>query len=481
MAAHIDFKSLSLYIDDRLDAGKRENLESHLSSCRDCEEIFSSLKSSVSLVNRLPEVKESEHFDFEFRRKMDEELARLEGKRSGLDRLKDIIERLQPGLVRPIPVLVKAVSVFTVMALIMSSIVWTRFGVLPAIASVEGEVSIYRSVSGEWEKALPGMRLTAGDVLSVGKDSRVNIESKKYEIMLKEDTVAKAIYLDRFFGGGVSAYSLDQGKMLVATKRGFEGSKFKIDSPTAQVEAKGTGFMVKVSPMDGHKTWIGVLDGVVEVKSKIETADASSMVLVNAGKATEVGPGKAPRPPRYQREKEWEEMQEIYGLGDQPVVALLVSMTPRRVHELLRPAGLYISDKKAKDMPKKAILIANKINRAIIEGDKEKHLNAIQSLEELLIKYPSAKYDVQFLFFIAVYYYYLDENEKAIAALERIVNGHVESKLISLALCAEGIIYEKSIKDPVNAVLNYEAVLLSYPESLEADEARAGLERLKID
>ncbi|MDB4349811.1 tetratricopeptide repeat protein [Omnitrophica bacterium] len=481
MEKHINPRSLSLYLDGRIKPEPRGLIDEHLSTCKGCRDRFLSLKTSIGLLKELPQVSESEHFDFEFKRRLDEELARRGEPRPYYGRIREVLERMPPRVLRPVPVMVKAVSIVTIIAFLMVSIVWDQIGVMPAIASVEGKVEIYSTEDGEWQDAKAGMRVKTGDMIKVGRAGQVNIESKKYEILLKGDTLVRAVDPERVFGKRDSiSYGLDRGRMFVATKRGFKGSSLKIDSPSAEIETKSTGFLVKVLPSEEDKTWVGVLDGKVEVRSKFKLAGLPSKVLVGSGKATEVVSGAAPRAPRYQRKEEWEEIQEIYGIGDQPVVALLISMTPRRVHELLRPAGLYISDKKTKSMPKEAIDIAVKINRAITQGDREKHLDAIHSLEGLIDKYPDARYNIQFTFFIATYYYYIDEHKKAISVLESIVNEHPDSNLISLALCAKAIIYERYIKDNAKAAALYKEILTKYPESLEVEESSMGLNRLNI-
>ena len=332
-------------MDDKIDAAQKEFIDAHLSTCPICSQSFSLLKSSLGLLKGLSEIKESEHFDFEFKRRLEGELEKRADTLPLPARIREVFDTIRPVPVRPIPVLVKAVAVITLIAVFMGTIVWDQMGVVPAIASVEGDVRVYSAANKRWEPAKAGMRIKDGDMIRVGHEGRVNIESDKYEIMLKENTEIKALRIEKAFAVNKRvSYGIDRGKIFIATKRGFRGSNIKIDSPVAEVSAKNTGFMVKVTPEEGDKTWVGVLDGKVEVKSKIELAGLPSQVVVDAGKATEIEQGAAPRPPRYQNDQEWRELQDIYGIGDHPMVILLISMTPRRVHELLRPAGIYISE-----------------------------------------------------------------------------------------------------------------------------------------
>ena len=482
MSRHISSYQFSLYLDERVGGPEKGSIESHLSACQACRHNLSSLRTARDILRKSPPITESDGFDFEFRRKLNEELAMRNAAPVYQEKLEAVLEGLAAAILRPVPVLAKATALVTITAFLAVYMLWGQMGVAPAIASVDGQAQVYNLKDKQWHMARKGMRLKKGDVLKVGKNSQVNIESKKYGILLKEDTEIAAVCPEKPFGKSSEiSYGLNKGRMLVATNKKYRDVRLKVESPLADVRVKGTGFLVNVSPAQSNRTWVGVLDGKVEVGSRIKQAKGPSNILVEAGKATEVLPGAAPSAPRYLLEEEWNEVQEIYRVGEEPQVALLISMTPRRVNELLRPAGLYISAKKTKAMPKALVGIVSQINEAIIKKDKQKHLDALGSLEKLVNKHPSAKYDIQFLFFISGYYYYLDEYQKAASVLDRIISNYPASGLISLALCAKGIIYEKDINDPVKAAGAYKAVLARYPHSLEAKEAIAGLRRLKAN
>lgn len=462
MSKHADINKLSLYLDGRLPQDESRLIDEHLAACAGCKDSFLSLKASKDMLANLPQAEASKALDSEFKKRLEFE------------------EDMRPAVSKPAPVFVKAVALVTAIAFLAVTVVWNNISVMPAIASIDGKAEIYRQKEARWRDAEKGMRLGEGDMIKVAGGGRVNIESKRYEIMLKENTEITASSLERRFKKDREiTYGLGNGKVLVATKKGFEGSSLKIDSPAAEIEATGTGFMVNASSSSRNKTWVGVLEGTVEVRPKIELARMPSGISLEAGKSTEVFAGSAPSEPRYLLEEEWKEVQEIYHIGEQPQVALLISMTPRRVHELLRPAALYISSKKADPVPEALIQIASRINKAIVSQDKAKHLDAIHDLESLIAEYPNPGYDTQFFFFIAAYYYYIDEYNSAISTLDGIINKYSSSNLTSLAHCAKGLIYEKDLQDPANAALSYRKILKDHPKSLEAEEARMGLKRLE--
>ncbi|MFA4843122.1 MAG: tetratricopeptide repeat protein, partial [Candidatus Omnitrophota bacterium] len=159
-------------------------------------------------------------------------------------------------------------------------------------------------------------------------------------------------------------------------------------------------------------------------------------------------------------------------------VALLISTGPTRTRELLSATPLYISSKRSSILAEKFEPVANEINRAIRERSRERHIDGIRKLEEIVNKYPNPAYDVQFLLFIGAYYKYLGEYEMAIATFERVVNDYPNSSLASIAQCAIGIIYEEKLKDLERAKTAYQKVLSNYPQSPEVEEASAGLSRI---
>lgn len=481
MSRHAESELLWRYLDGTVEPQQREAIEVHLPTCQACQRQMSLLKRSKNFLKSVAEAQESEGCDFEFRRKLYATVARQDKKLSPRGRLQDILKGIPPLVLRPAPVLVRSAALVTIVTVLTVSILfWSQASITPAVASVKGRVDVYSARNKQWQGAYKGMRLNKGDVIKVARASKIAIESETYEMLLKENTQATAVGLEkRFTRVKEVSYDLDKGKMLIATKKEVEELDFKVESPTAEVKVHGTGFLVNVLPAQQGKTWVGVLDGAVEVQSKITIAGLRPKVIVDAGKATEVAAGLAPITPRYLLEDEWSEVQEIYSLGETSQVALLISMTPRRVHELLRPAVLYTADEGSKAMPEALSKIVRQINEALRTDDKEKHLHAIYRLEAFLKEHPDPRHNIQFLFFIVGYYYYLDEYHKAIAVLDRIIKEYPNSRLVSLALCAKGLIFERELNDPANAALAYKAVLTKYPKSLEVPEAVAGLVRLK--
>ena len=230
-----------------------------------------------------------------------------------------------------------------------------------------------------------------------------------------------------------------------------------------------------------EKTWVGVLEGVVKVQSLKLPAGLSpekAAVYVKSRFKTEVFKGETPKRPKMMIEDEWLSLEELYSIGKKPQVALLISAGSTRTRELLSMAPLYISDKKPSVLPDKLKEIAEVCNQAVKESSPDKHAEAIKQFEKLLKDYPNPQYEGQFLLFIATYYEYLYQHEKAIETFQKVISKYPKSPLASIAQCAIGIIYEERLENKPKAEEAYRKVLSLYPASPEAEEAEAGLKRL---
>ena len=292
---------------------------------------------------------------------------------------------------------------------------------------------------------------------------------------LKSNTEMKIDRLGSRMLGGDILYTVTKGKALIFhDQKVLKNSEFKIETPETVNTAIGTDFMVNVLP-EMNKTWVGVLDGSVMVKSLGHPLEG---VMVNSGQKTEVSGRNLPLVPQALADEEWAQMQELYQIGVKPQVALLISTGEDRVRELLRPCSIYISDRKNSQIPdilRETVVI---FNQAIKEKNKAKHLEAISKFEEILESFPNKKYDVQFLLFIGAYYNYLGEYQEAIDTFENAVLRYPDSHLASLAQCATGVIYEEGLLDKKKALESYRKVLLKYPNSPEASFARSGIDHL---
>jgi len=368
-----------------------------------------------------------------------------------------------------------------VMAIVMFNFFFSP--IYPVVTNIQGTVKIYRASQNEWIFAEnTKIKLGKNDILKTFADGRADIIIPNlYHIRLKSDSEIKlARSISRAIPGDIG-YVLSKGKIFTHyNKMRTIGKELGIETPQAVATALGTDFMVASTPMM-NQTTVGVLDGIVKVNSALKAgmqAAVSKEVFVRAGERTIISQGADPAAPTRLMESELLEMEELYNIGTRPQVALLISTGPTRTRELLSLTPLFISSEKSEILTEKFEPIAREINQAIKEGSKEKHIESIERLEELLRNYPNPKYDVQFLLFIGSYYEYIGEYQKAIATFEKIVSKYPNSSLASIAQCATGIIYEERLKSFDSAKAAYQKVISNYPQSPEVEEASAGLNRL---
>lgn len=350
----------------------------------------------------------------------------------------------------------------------------------PELANIKGTVKVYRHASNEWIMAEGGrIRLSRNDIVKTFGDGEADMSIPHvYSVRLKRDSEMTIASIPCRAIKSTTQFDMAKGRVFVHYDKSYSGGRkpFNIETPQAVATCLGTDFMVDSIPLAG-RTWVGVLTGLVNVESR-EKIGQGTGVLVRPGEKTIVNQGEAPTRPERLFENELIDLGELYGLGNKEQVALMISAGPTRTRELLSVVPLYISSEAGTSLPGKIERIAMRFSRAIREGSDTMHLENIQEFEEIVRSRPNPKYDVQLLLFIAAYYEYLDQHEKAIETFRKVLEDYPDSSLASIAQCAIGIIYEEKLNDAEKAADAYRKVLSLYPTSPEAEEASAGLKRL---
>jgi len=413
----------------------------------------------------------------------------------------EVLDRIQVSFARPVPAFAKVALVVLILVVGYS---YAFLPQLPAVHDIKGTVKIFDASKNEWMLARENQKLAKGDIIKTFKDGAVDLSrGDDYSMRLKRDSEIKIDQLTSRFGSKPASFELAKGKTfaycnpkkkdihserymkrlkktLSTMKEDYEMQQLQIRTEEAVASVVGTDFMLEVVPQLG-KTWVGVLDGIVKVRSvKVPEgtpADKATVYLESRFK-TEVYEGEAPKQPKMMIEDEWLELEELYSIGRKPQVALLLSAGSTRTRELLAMAPLYIADKKPSVLPDKLKEIATICNQAVKEASPEKHVEAIKQFEKLLEQYPNPQYEGQFLLFIGSYYEYLNDHKKAIQTFSKVLDKYPKSPLASIAQCAIGIIYEEKLQNAEKAKEAYKSVLENYPVSPEAEEAEAGLKRL---
>lgn len=422
----------------------------------------------------LKTIEPSDSFDFEFRKRLREAVAK-KYEETMLDKLArrawEGLESLRYALLPKTPALVRSIvaSIFIITA---GLYIYSIQPSCPISLSQEGAIMVQSRRDIAAKEINAGYKFNVGDIVVTKKGAELDIGiSNKYAIRVKENTKFKITKLIPRYGNGKAFLELEDGKMLVSVGEGFKGSKFEIKTPTCVTGVRGTKFSIDVTEKDKLKTKIDVLEGKVEVKGQYKDKRfllAKQVVFVGAGQKTEVFKDEPPELPQRLVEKEWKELEELYQIGKKPQVILLLKNTPDRAKQLLAPCPIYISDEKPRQIPMLIEEAVLKIKEAIETGDTARHLESIRLLERIVEEHPNPKYDVQLFLYIGAYYEYLSYHKEAIGAFEKALLGYSDSVLASIAQCAIGIIYEESLKDPARAREAYKLLLDKYPNSLEA-------------
>jgi len=422
----------------------------------------------------LKAIEPSDSFDFEFKKRLQEAVAK-KYKETILDKLTrrvwEGLEILRYALIPKTPVLVRslAASIFIITA---GLYIYSIQPLCPISLSQKGAVLVQGGHDRETKEITAGYKFNAGDIVVTKKGAQLDMEiSDKYAIRVKENTKFKITKLTPRYGKGKAFLELENGKMLVSVGEGFKGSKFEIKTPTCVTGVRGTKFSIDVAGEDKPKTKIDVLEGRVEVKGRYKDERfllAKQVVFVGPGQRTEVFKGEPPEPPQRLIEKEWRGLEELYQIGKRSQVVLLLKNTPDRARQLLRPCPIYISDEKPRQILRLLEDAVLKTEEALKTGDATKHLESIKLLERIVEEHPSPRYDVQLLLYIGAYYEYLSYHKEAVETFEKVLLRYPDSVLASIAQCAIGIVYEEKFDDPKRAAEAYRAVLKKYPNSLEA-------------
>lgn len=449
---------LAFYVDGKVEGDSLLAIERHLSGCSDCREEVRIMREAKEILAQTAGPVIPEGLDNEF-------LAKFRP-----------LKTAPKPIVLPIPVFRNAWAPASVAATMLIIAVYFYIASPSAMLSdAKGMVKICRAGRNEWSVVEAGtVRVGKNDIIKTFQNSQVDISMNGISsIRLKSNTELKLASLGTRFIGSDIKYFVNKGKILVNHTSRKASGRFNIDTPESINTALGTNFMVSVLP-EANKSWTGVLDGKVLVRS---ASLPSKSVLVGAGQKTEIYMNKAPSQPTALADEEWGEIQELYQIGMDAQVSLLISSGEGRVRELLKPCGLYISDKSHSLGLIKARETVEIFNKAIKEHSKEKHMEAIAKLEDIVSDMTDSRNKVQLLLYIGAYYSYIGEYEEAIDVFEKVVKAYPDSRLAPLAECAIAVIYGEKIQDFAKSQDAYNKILTDYPQSPEAVLAKQALQK----
>ncbi len=173
------------------------------------------------------------------------------------------------------------------------------------IANFAGQPEVF--THNKWVPVNRGDVLRSGDKIRTGEDTeldlllrdKVTIRVKANSEVTNKNTAQDArLYLAR-------------GALLGATTKSFKGERMEITTPVSVAAVLGTLFLVEHKP-EVTTTWVGVLQGHVEVRSSDRFAKES--VSVGNLQRTVIGPNKKPEAPAKISRDDWLNMKESYEL-----------------------------------------------------------------------------------------------------------------------------------------------------------------------
>jgi len=463
MECKFDQNLLSFYLDNEVSEEETRKIELHLKECEKCRRKLSELRNVSSILNELETVEVSSDYDRSFSKKFNQVVARKEKsqepKITPWERWKlwEEVKSIISGASTVAKVTVTAVFVmivgYTLFAL--------RPGSFPTVITAKGNIQKYNKEMQSWQLIESGNNLHEGDIIKAAENSFIDIELDGiYKMRIKPESEILAKNITRSRREGVTQFELIKGNLLVKIDKPLDKSKFQVKTPFGIAEAKGTEFMVNMKSIDSQ-TLLGVAEGSVLVKT------VEKECLVNKDEKVIVSSSGVTRGP-YPLEKEDEEdLKEIKQIG-KIFVVLGISDTPQRTKELLSPARLYAYGKypiEVGDMLDRVLVL---LSRASKTDNRELHLSSIEKLRKIIEQYPNEEYNPQILLFLGAYYEYLSLHSEAIQVFEQTEDKYKGTKWGTIAMLAQGIIYEEKLEEISKAKEIYDKILTSYPESPEA-------------
>lgn len=253
--------------------------------------------------------------------------------------------------------------------------------------------------------------------------------------------------------------NLMQGELLARTKERFWGSHLEIRTPTATTLVKGTALAVKVDP-SLDSTTLKVLAGSVFFSPYLGKVG----VEVGSGQMSRIQSARLPDRPRPLLPSERQQLLEVYRIGRDPEMALVIGEGPERVEELLRPALLYLTRRKNAGLQPFLRKTVDQVNAAILAGeDLSQNQGDLKVLEMTARSMEDQEMGVPLRLFLGACAAHLGEVDRARSHFSWVVEKFPWDSRAPLALAAIGTSEA------------YRQILARYPNSPEAEPARAFL------
>jgi len=162
---------------------------------------------------------------------------------------------------------------------------------------VKGDVKL--TSKGKTSQAKVGVKVTEGDSITTGADSRAKIVmTDKNVLNISPNSKLEIAIYKNHYQSGVKKVELkvNEGKVRASVQQKYDEEKntFKIKTPTAVAGVRGTDFSVSFNSRT-RSSQVVTFKGVVAVSKNTLTSNMQThgSVLVRAGESSEVDPSKA--------------------------------------------------------------------------------------------------------------------------------------------------------------------------------------------
>lgn len=165
---------------------------------------------------------------------------------------------------------------------------------------VKGDIKV-TSKDGKTEAAKVGKKVTEGDTITSGPDSRAKIVmSDKNVINVSPDS---KIVIEKYENDGKASKNVElnvlYGKVRASVEQKYDGdkSKFNVKTPSAVAGVRGTDFLAGYNPGTRTAT-VTTFSGSVALGQAGPGGSITNPVFVNAGQMSQVTLGKMPEAPK---------------------------------------------------------------------------------------------------------------------------------------------------------------------------------------
>lgn len=340
----------------------------------------------------------------------------------------------------------------------------------PSLEIVQGHALIQTEPNAAVQPARLKNLLNKGNRIQTDQESWVILEFQDgYQIKLNPGSELWVKDLKSRLLPGKTVFYLNRGQTLVSIGGpGHRRYPMEIVTPNAFARAMGTQFLVSAPTPQNQDSKISVLNGVVRVGRRVSRQTQENTLSVDAGREAQVSEECKDLRVWQIAERSMRELEELFQFSRQNQAILLIGMGPNRFRELLRPCAIYLRIQSKDESVSSLAEIAREIQDAVESGDKKKHLNSVERLEEAIEKQNELSH-VPILLFTGAYYAYLDRYPDAARIFGYVSLQYPDSEYASLALMAEASILRQKLNDPGKAEALLKEILTRYPNSPESE------------